>query len=363
LGITSLETYVSAHARLAAEETLKVAADILPAIAELHDAGYILNDIQPRNLLLVDGRWRLASTGRTQGSIAAHRPHGQRVLPRERSTDPSADLFAVGRVLFLALTGVDAPRFEQFAQGRNPPAAEGGWVLELREIIRVACQLEPERRYASAAEMLESVERARWAVDSSRERSVAHGGLPGKAAERESQLENGMITCEASAAVAAAATRSKPAQRPKPQAGRERAGECPRPEQLLNLFSDKANEECAALWLHLTECRKCRAAFQPILFDTIRDEDLREAEEQLEFATPRPGVCPAVEELANYAVWPACDPILPRQLSDGRRAAISAHLERGCRACGKQVEIAKHRAARRDHEATLARSITAIETP
>ena len=133
-----------------------------------------------------------------------------------------------------------------------------------------------------------------------------------------------MITCEA----------APPWQRRQPDRNRHKdpnprlavncAGECPRPEQLLNLFSDKANEECAALWLHLTECRKCRAAFQPILFDTIRDEDLREAEEQLEFATPRPGVCPAVEELANYAVWPACDPILPRQLSDGRRAAISA---------------------------------------
>jgi hypothetical protein len=82
--------------------------------------------------------------------------------------------------------------------------------------------------------------------------------------------------------------------------------------------------------------------FRRVLVGAIRDEDLREAEKQLELAA-RSEHCPAVEELANYAVWPQYDPVLPLQLCDERRAEIRSHLEHGCAACCKQVEIAERR--------------------
>jgi hypothetical protein len=80
-----------------------------------------------------------------------------------------------------------------------------------------------------------------------------------------------------------------------------------------------------------------------MLVDMISNEELQEAGKKLEFGTSRSRHCPEIEELANFAVWPQRDPVLPHQLSVERRAEIKSHMEQGCPACRKQIEIAKRR--------------------
>ena len=214
-----------------------------------------------------------------------------------------------------------------------------------------------------------------------RKGSLVQGGLPRMAGGKEIELEDGMITCETNAAVATPARTVRRLQRPKRAKSAKRVRACPLPEQyaeVLNRAAEKrfqyplpsppallspspAGSFASAakdrdngdevLLSHLVTCTKCRAVFRRLLLEMITPDDLRAAREQLALNAPRPGGCPAVEELANYAAWPGRDPLLPRQLGDERRAEIRSHLEAGCPACCKQVEIATRRAARNNDKA------------
>jgi hypothetical protein len=89
-----------------------------------------------------------------------------------------------------------------------------------------------------------------------------------------------------------------------------------------------------------------------MLVESISEEDLREAKAQLDLAVSHPERCPTIDELANYAVWPEQDPIAPCELSEGRRVEIRVHLEEGCPACSKQIEITYRRLSLRKHKVT-----------
>jgi len=99
---------------------------------------------------------------------------------------------------------------------------------------------------------------------------------------------------------------------------------------------------------HLARCARCRGIFHHVLADSITEKDLHDAEKQLDLGSRRPGRCPPIVELANYAALPQQDPILPCQLDGERVAAIRSHLEDGCHSCQTQVTIAQRRLDRPD---------------
>ena len=167
------------------------------------------------------------------------------------------------------------------------------------------------------------------------------GGLPRTAANKE----NGMITCAAEAAAAAAAKKPRCSARQKQEAGARRINECPHSARLIKILTGAAGGLDDFLRAHFAGCAKCQTVFRRAMPGRIGEAEFRQAEQQLGLAA-RSESCPAIEELANYAVWPQLDAILPDRLDDDRRAEIKAHLEQGCPACRKQVEIAQRRARR-----------------
>ncbi|HEY3245502.1 MAG TPA: serine/threonine-protein kinase [Phycisphaerae bacterium] len=152
----SLAAIITLRQRLAPDEALRVARDVLPALAHLHERGLIHRDIKPRNILRYHGRWCLADTGLMTredrvGLSTAGTPQYQ--PPNEDLVDRSTDLYALGKTLYAALNGsiedFPVPDPQHLRAGR----ARGEYSRIYRVIAR-ACAVEPAQRYTSAQAML-----------------------------------------------------------------------------------------------------------------------------------------------------------------------------------------------------------------
>ncbi len=181
----SLEQVLVEQVRISARRTARVATQTLKALMEAHAAGIVHRDIKPANLFLCDYAGEtdfvkildfgiaasqasddagpLTREGASIGTPAYMAPEQVLCEP----TDGRADLYALGLVMAEALSG--APVFSgrsgmqvAMLQVADAPVPLGEHVTgsPLGEVVRRATQKKREARYASAADMLEAVERA-----------------------------------------------------------------------------------------------------------------------------------------------------------------------------------------------------------
>ena len=186
----TLREHLARQGRFGAEEAIELGVQILAGLEAAHQAGLIHRDIKPENVFLVENGDRLlvkvvdfgvcrsgvddldqqtlTSTGYvvgTPGYLAPEQVYG------ERNVDPRTDLYAVGLVLFEALTGRaafvgDDPALLAEALLRPVPSVRSflSVPLALDRIIAHATEREPAARYPDAGSFLHELLEARTAM-------------------------------------------------------------------------------------------------------------------------------------------------------------------------------------------------------
>ncbi len=144
--------------RLSLEECVELGLSLCRALGRLHDAGLIHRDVKPSNVIYVDDRPRLADIGLVvEQSEASSWVGTEGFIPPEGPNSPQADIYSLGKVLYVAMTGMDRADFPLPPLGLGT-GADGGRLLELNSILLRACAAAVGARYATAAEMVSDLE-------------------------------------------------------------------------------------------------------------------------------------------------------------------------------------------------------------
>lgn len=139
--------------RLPAAEAIRVGSELARVLAGLHRRGLVHRDIKPSNVILVGGVPKLADIGLISPAGAALTFVGtEGFVPPEGPGASTADVFALGKLLYELATGMDRQEFPQLPPDlqRLPDRA---LLLELNEVILRACDPVPAERYRDGAAM------------------------------------------------------------------------------------------------------------------------------------------------------------------------------------------------------------------
>lgn len=149
----TLRSELNKRGRLTTVACVRLAMDVVGGLQDLHRHGLVHRDVKPGNIIYVHGRAKLADIGLVSVPGKGRTFVGtEGYIPPEGPGSPSADMYAVGIVLYEASTGYAPERFP------DVPADwfttdEGNDALEFHEIILKACEAQRERRYQSAESM------------------------------------------------------------------------------------------------------------------------------------------------------------------------------------------------------------------
>ena len=142
---------------LSVEECIRIGIDLADALAALHSHRLVHRDIKPANIIFVNHRPKLADIG-----LVAQIEKSQTVLGTEgfmltgELGTRAADIFALGRVLYVAATGNppdEHPSFPSSIDQRN----DARELAQLMDIINKACARKHEERYENAGELHEDL--------------------------------------------------------------------------------------------------------------------------------------------------------------------------------------------------------------
>ncbi|MBL9207722.1 MAG: protein kinase, partial [Opitutaceae bacterium] len=140
--------------RIAAGECARYGAELARVLASLHRRGLVHRDIKPSNIILVAGVPKLADIGLVAPSGSANTFVGtEGYVPREGPGMPSADVFALGKVLYELSSGHDRQEFPKLPIDLDV-LSDRSEFLELNEILRRACGPVPDERYADGSAIL-----------------------------------------------------------------------------------------------------------------------------------------------------------------------------------------------------------------
>jgi len=137
-------------------ESVQIGLALCSALQHLHERQLVHRDIKPSNIIFVEGTPKIADIGLVAelGSSAEEmtRLGTEGYLAPEGPGTPSADLYALGKVLYEISMGRDRWQFPEFPTTLAARPDQDS-LRQLHEIILTACETDPAHRYQSAVEM------------------------------------------------------------------------------------------------------------------------------------------------------------------------------------------------------------------
>lgn len=143
--------------RLPAGECVTLGVELARALSGLHGRGLVHRDIKPSNVIIVGGAPKLADIGLvTEASAALTFVGTEGFVPPEGPGAPGADVFALGKLLYELVTGLDRHDYPRLPPELHvwPDRKE---VLELNEVLIRACEPHPGQRHTDAAALLDDL--------------------------------------------------------------------------------------------------------------------------------------------------------------------------------------------------------------
>lgn len=151
----TLASELKRRGTLPVRECLPLMLSITEAVHQLHLHRLIHRDIKPANILFLNGHPKLADIDLVTDIAPlgeTSRIGTQGYMAPEGPGTPAADVFSLGRVLYVALTGKSPDQCPELPT-RIGSDADSGCLMELNQIVCKACDEDLGRRYASAALM------------------------------------------------------------------------------------------------------------------------------------------------------------------------------------------------------------------
>jgi serine/threonine protein kinase len=141
------------NVHLPSERVIEIGMALTEALGHLHSHGLVHRDVKPSNVIFVNGRPKLADIGLvTDASDSRSIVGTEGYLSPEGPGTPQGDIFALGKVLYEAATGLDRREFPDLPRDIRawPDVTE---VFEINEIILMACSSDLKQRYQGCEEM------------------------------------------------------------------------------------------------------------------------------------------------------------------------------------------------------------------
>jgi len=135
--------------QLEAEEICRLTVALTSALAFLHEQGLIHRDINPSNIIFVQGQPKLADIGLVAGADETRSFVGtEGYIPPEGPGTPAADVFSLGKVLSSLLDRTSSD------------SATEKKLFAVTFVIEQACALNLARRFQNGSEMLAALRKA-----------------------------------------------------------------------------------------------------------------------------------------------------------------------------------------------------------
>ena len=139
----TLSNRLERNGSLSARDTNRMAVELLDGLEYLHQHGLIHRDIKPDNILWVDGRATLADIGlmcRVDNNSFAGTPGfmSEALLSGRRPASQEDDLYALGKVIYCALTGCSVKDFPHYPADETLTGA-----ASLIRAYTAACKVPP----------------------------------------------------------------------------------------------------------------------------------------------------------------------------------------------------------------------------
>lgn len=136
--------------RLTTDACVELGLRLCEGLQALHAEGLIHRDIKPSNVVYADGVPKLADIGTVIGTHEAQSYVGtEGFIAPEGPNSAQADVYALGKLLYVAATGKDRRDFpDPGAEMESGPEAPR--LRELNLVLLKACAAHPSRRYPSA---------------------------------------------------------------------------------------------------------------------------------------------------------------------------------------------------------------------